>query len=396
MNTLAYPLLCLSLGQVPSPVVVPDPPSTLQMPPVEIDDAPARPNGLRVSDTSSQSREESYAESPATRQQRAFTQTQPSEQPRTAVVPAQRLEPIEPVQAEASIELANQILNEALRAASTRGTSTSLVSILSQGDTTRQSHAIHAYWGLSVAIARHAFAKSEATSLQQLGRPQSRTEESMLRARLSRASAREAELALAVLQHQQQLSDLIPRQSEKLPIPADVPFVGVYRTQIDKLFANQSAPRKLQQIDRALPFQLDLISRRAESIAACEQLLNDSSEAYTQGAGSLLAVLSAVSELSEERAKFLDAVRDYNRDIADYSLAVVRPGVPTSTLLATLIRAETAAKPTVFPDAGVRTASAEEPVNGSERRTGFSTQQAEQPSSPSPYTFRRRVSSGRE
>jgi len=180
-------------------------------------------------------------------------------------------------------------------------------------------------------------------------------------------------------------------------------LVGVYRTQIDKMFTGQRAPRKLQQIDRALPLQLDLISRRAEAIAACETQLADSGEAYVQGAANLGQVFSAMKDLTEEREKFLDTILDYNENIADYSLSVARPGVPATTLLATLIRAATANSRDGDP--GVRTASAEEPVRVRGQRSGvtFRTRQpetsvrkngyqADEPaSSTSPYTIRRRA-----
>lgn len=378
MNSLACPLLVLSFGQVAAPESFPEPPTTLQAPPVTIhaEDPPA-PSAFRVSDVEP-------PKSPAvpnTQPYEPFPEppvSQPPNEPRASVprqvsAPTDN-EPVAPVNAHVSIELARQILSEAIESSSVRGPRVPLVKVLNNGGGTTQSRGIDTYWQLCVAIARGAFAEHEAQFLKQLPRPQTRNEDARWQAHIARASARQSEASLTVLQWQERLAEVLPAASEDVAVPTDIPFVGVYRTRIDQLFVNQPAPWNLRRINRALPYQLDLISRRAESIGACERVLAEARDSYTRGGVSVVGPLDAMKDLSYERGKFLDAILAYNQSIAEYSLAVVRPGVPAATLLGTLIRTETGAQPALLADAGVRRASAEEPVADGEPQTGFSTQ----------------------
>ncbi|MBP89198.1 MAG: hypothetical protein CMJ64_21195 [Planctomycetaceae bacterium] len=383
MNSLASTLLFLSLGQASDGDLPPERPTTLQPPPV-IDSAEAneQPRQFRIGD----SPREAFPASPAFPAERFAAPKPPTRrQPpaasrRRSVVLTDRTDPVVPVQAKGAIDLANQILSEAVRSIELHGDATPLVSALGLADSTTRSRILKSYWSLSVAIGRYAFAEHEALYLQKLRRPQARTEDAMLQAHAARASARRSQARLNAIHWQERLSELLPNREAGLPVPADMPFVGVYRTQIENLYGRDQAPRRLQEIDRALPHELDIISRRAESIAAFERLVTELSEAYETGAASLGQVLQATEELSEERTKFLDVVLSYNENIADYSLSVVGANAPVTTLLSTLIHAETAARPALLADARVRPASAEAPDRAGEAPT---------PARETPNTFLR-------
>jgi hypothetical protein len=276
------------------------------------------------------------------------------------------------VHEEDAIDVANQILNEAVRSVEFRGKPTPLASVLGPADSSTRALLLKHYWNLSVAIGKYAFAEHEALYLQKLRRPQRRTEDAMLQAQVARASARRSQARLDAIHWQERLSELMVNRTSELPVPADIPFVGVYRTQIEKLYGRSQAPRRLQQIDRTLPHELEIISRRAESIAAFERLVTELRDGNETGTVSLSQVLQSLKELSAERTQFLDVVLSYNQHIADYSLSVVGPNTSATTLLSTLIHTETAAQPALVAEApGVRRASAEAPVRAVDSQTGF-------------------------
>ena len=111
-----------------------------------------------------------------------------------------------------------------------------------------------------------------------------------------------------------------------------------------------------------MPHQLEVIERHAEAVAAGERASSQLAQAYESGTAGLSRVLDSLSRLSRSRRELLAAVLSYNEQIAEYSFAVVGPGVPTESLLGTLIRREAAARPTMLADANVRPVSAEAPV----------------------------------
>ncbi|HEY2827379.1 MAG TPA: hypothetical protein VGJ04_07235, partial [Pirellulales bacterium] len=61
-------------------------------------------------------------------------------------------------------------------------------------------------------------------------------------------------------------------------------------------------------------------------------------EAHTRGEADLRTVLSCFEDLHRQRREFLDAILDYNLDVADYAVAVAAPGTPHDKFVAMLIR----------------------------------------------------------
>ncbi|MCA9123848.1 MAG: hypothetical protein H6822_14905 [Planctomycetaceae bacterium] len=270
---------------------------------------------------------------------------------------------IVPVHSSSLEALAAMILDGALEMRVEDGTDIALVDLLGQiGDNTSRQRAVQSYWRLCLALAEESFARHESRYLAELPKPQSQLDESLLIAELTQARARQATTGLKVLELQEQLVDVGRLEMVGLPIPVDRPFVGPYATHFDTLFANRVAPTTLKRIDRRLPHELDVIERRAEAVAAGERAASQLADAYQAGAASIGHVLDSLAQLSRTRRELLAAVLSYNEQIAEYSLSVVRPGVPIESLLGTLIRQESASQPTLLADANVRRASAETPV----------------------------------
>ena len=273
--------------------------------------------------------------------------------------------PIVPVHSTDLEALAAMILDGAIEMRTEDGTDIALVDLLRQvADNGSRQRAVQSYWRLSLAMAEQNFARHESRYLSELAQPQSQLDESLLVAEVTQARARQATAALKVFELQEALVEVGRLDMQGLPRPIDRPFVGPYATHFDTLFANREAPASLRRIDRRLPHELEVIERRAEAVAAGERAATQLAEAYNKGAAGLNHVLDSLSQLSGTRRELLSAVLSYNEQIAEYSFAVVRPGVPTESLLGTLIRREAASQPTLLADANVRRASAETPVRG--------------------------------
>ncbi|MDA1053408.1 MAG: hypothetical protein O3C40_23415 [Planctomycetota bacterium] len=288
---------------------------------------------------------------------------EPPGQLRPTATRAQAELPVVPVHSTDSEALAVMILDGAIEMLGDDGTDVALVDLLRRiGDNGSRQRAVQSYWRLCLAIAEQNFARHEVRYLSELPRPPSQLEESLLTAEVTQARARQATLALQVLELQEQLSDVGRLEMTGQPRPIDRPFVGPYRTHFETLFANRTAPAHLKRIDRRLPYQLDVIERRAEAVAAGERAASQLAQAYENGAAGLSHVLDSLRQLSRTRRDLLADVLSYNEQIAEYSFAVVQPGVPPESLVGTLIRREAAARPTILADANVRPASAEVPV----------------------------------
>jgi hypothetical protein len=61
-------------------------------------------------------------------------------------------------------------------------------------------------------------------------------------------------------------------------------------------------------------------------------------EAHAKGETDMRTVLACHEALHQQRREFLDAVLDYNLQIAEYATAVAAPGVPSDKFVAMLIR----------------------------------------------------------
>jgi hypothetical protein len=277
-----------------------------------------------------------------------------------------------PIYSERSDVLAATILKDVIHRSAIEGKDVALIDILRRtGDSASRGRAVQSYWQLCIAIADRNFAAAEAQYLARLPRPESRLEQVLLQAERTRAAAVQSQAAVTFLKRQEEAASAFSMASEDLPRPSDFPFAGPYRTKLKTIFAGRNTPRRLAQIDRALPHQLDVVERRAEAVAAGEQVLTELTEAYAEGAAGVRYVLDSLQSLSDQRREFLQAVLNYNQQIAEYALAVAGPSVPPQTLLSTLIRIEAASSPTLLADSDVRPASAEEPVENTARPKGF-------------------------
>ncbi len=175
--------------------------------------------------------------------------------------------------------------------------------------------------------------------MSQLGRVQSRSgEETSLQAARAAATAmlREAELAAGSAQYE--LASLIQLPADApLPLPADRPHVGAYRTNYQELFASRPAPDRARLIDRTLPIRRMGIDQRAIAIQAAQDALIAATEAYESRQGNLADVISSSGQLLHQQWTFMETVCRYNQDIAEYAMIVAAPGATPQVLVGFMI-----------------------------------------------------------
>lgn len=233
-------------------------------------------------------------------------------------------------------------------------------------NTGQQAATIQAYWQLCTAIGRYTQTEQELIVLAGIS-PKFEFEQSQILAAQRSTEARRAQARVDLLAAQEKLGEVAQLPDETLPLPADRPFVGKYQTRLTTMYAGRDIPRQLRSVDRALPHQLRLIEQRAEAVDANARLLNNLAALYQQDQVPLSVLLGTCKELTDQQDAFLQAVVNYNHQIATYSQTVVGTSLPAESLVSTLIRTRAAAAPQLFRDENVLPAAARQP----EPRKGF-------------------------
>ena len=93
----------------------------------------------------------------------------------------------------------------------------------------------------------------------------------------------------------------------------------------------------MRAINRSLPLKHEAVDSRAKGVAAATDALSLAEQDHARGKRPIEAVLSAHAALATQRRQFLELVRGYNTDIAEYVMAVADFSVPDDRFAAMLI-----------------------------------------------------------
>ncbi|HEV2970380.1 MAG TPA: hypothetical protein VGY55_10350 [Pirellulales bacterium] len=204
-------------------------------------------------------------------------------------------------------------------------------------DRNRQSWVVRDYWKLSAAEVDYNWAADELARLELIEAAKG-LEASELSAARAAAEARMHEARLGVATAQQELADLFGiAGNTQLPLTADPPLVGPYRTYFDTLFASRVPPPRTRAIDRGLPIRLEAIQARTAALHAASSAVHYAEESRGKGQADLQTLLNCHADLARQRRALLATVRDYNLDIGEYALAVADPAIGTDRLVAMMI-----------------------------------------------------------
>lgn len=252
---------------------------------------------------------------------------------------------------------ARELVAEALavpKSGSLAGRPVSLVTALTSASRGQHLEAARLYWKLVASVAEHHYALDEYQRLLSLVQPdgpppaadprrarrldqQPVAERMQIEQSTARARVREAELS--AMQAQVELAALLGAgEVELLPLPADAPHVGPYRTHFPQAFGSRQITPRLRLIVRALPVQLEVIELRAQAILSAEDSAVSAIESYNKGDSKLTAVTARLSELSRQRRLLMAAVREYNDNIAEYAVAAAGESAAGQDLAAMMIK----------------------------------------------------------
>lgn len=223
------------------------------------------------------------------------------------------------------------------------------------GDRARRLWITQSYWKLAAAHGQMRFASLALERVELVapgGDPHDRAalDVATAAARADLAAAR-ADFGVA----QQELVDLCRLPPiEPLPWPADHPLVGPYETHFDAIFATRVATGRVRAIVRTLPARHDVLEARAAAADAARAAVELVEADHAKGMRPIEAVLAAHAALGTQERAFVEAVRVYNLEIAEYAMAVADLSVPDDRFVSMLIAApiQWRQQPAAAPPAG--------------------------------------------
>ena len=213
---------------------------------------------------------------------------------------------------------------------------TLLEALGSARDRSEQTEAARAYWQLSAALGQYRVWHDAAERLRHI-EPRAGDAPVFRAARAKTAeSLRNAELAAG--RAQRALAEIARlSSSQPLPLPADLPHIGPYRTNFDEVYAVQNVPPSMRLIHRTLPLRRKGIDARATAVQASEDAAETAIDLYRAGTVELSVLLSCLGRVADERAALVWDVCQYNREIAGYAMGVAGVHVSPQALVAMLI-----------------------------------------------------------
>ena len=189
---------------------------------------------------------------------------------------------------------------------------TLLEALGSARDRSEQTEAARAYWQLSAALGQYRVWHDAAERLRHM-EPRADDAPVFRAARAKTAeSLRNAELAAG--RAQRALAEIARlSSSQPLPLPADLPHIGPYRTNFDEVYAVQNVPPSMRLIHRTLPLRRKGIDARATAVQASEDAAETAIDLYRAGTIELAVLLSCLGRVADERAALVCDVCQYNR-----------------------------------------------------------------------------------
>jgi len=201
-------------------------------------------------------------------------------------------------------------------------------------DRAQQATIVRAYWGLAAAVGEYRAKLLAVETLQRLA-PRVGDVSAW---RSQRASAAEALVrAEAKARHAQRVLADAAGWSSGVPLPADAPHAGPYRTGFNETLASASFPARNRLIHRVLPLRRQGMERRAAAVQAADDALEAALDAYRESGLELGVVISCLARAVEQREDFVAEIRVYNEEIADYALSVAPPDASSRAVVSMLI-----------------------------------------------------------
>ena len=206
------------------------------------------------------------------------------------------------------------------------------------GDRSRRLWITQAYWRVGAAFAALRQATTAVERLELVAPGAATQDRAVLDALVAEARSERASAQAALVAAQQELIDLVRLPpGDPLPRPVDRPLVAPYQTHFESIFANRVATGRVRGINRSLPARHEALETRAAAVKAAAEAFATVEAEHAQGRLPIEAVAAAAERLEAQERKFIDDVRAYNNEIAEYVMAVVDLSVPDDRFAAMLI-----------------------------------------------------------
>jgi hypothetical protein len=206
------------------------------------------------------------------------------------------------------------------------------------GDRTRRLWITQAYWKVAAAFAGLKQATAAVERLELVAPGSAGHDRAVLDALVAEARSERAEAEATLVTAQQELVDLVRLPvGDPLPWPVDRPLVTAYQTHFDTIFAARAATGRVRAINRTLPSRHEALETRAAAARAAAEAFVLAEIEHAKGRLPIEAVAAAHERLGAQERGFIDDVRTYNHEIAEYVMAVGDFSVPDDRFAAMLI-----------------------------------------------------------
>lgn len=224
--------------------------------------------------------------------------------------------------------------------------------------------ALAAYWSLVEALAGYHAAYDYAASVQRVPSSTVAGDEALRRTALAASAADVQQAALRLSDAQYQLVQWLRVASDApLPLPADEPYVGAYRTSFEEVYRGRSDSWRARGIDRTLPARRLAIEAHAAAVTAAREARTATLAAYEAGKAPVADVLASAEEVRRCEVAFMAAACQYNRETSEYALSAAPASVGPQELAVRIVVPKS--RPLTPSEGTVMQASGTEPASSS-------------------------------
>jgi hypothetical protein len=210
--------------------------------------------------------------------------------------------------------------------------------LIRSGDRARRLWIVQAYWKVAANFAAVRCGTEALERLELVAPGADPHDRATLDVATAAASADLADARARLNTAQQELVDLARLPvSEPVPWPVDRPLADPYQTHFEAIFANRIATGRVRAIVRSLPARHEALAARATAVLAAEKAMTMAEADHAKGKRPIEAVIAAHAALVGQQEDFLEAVRTYNLEIAEYAMAVAELSLPDDQFVAMLI-----------------------------------------------------------
>lgn len=239
-----------------------------------------------------------------------------------------------------------------------------LESLVRSGDRSRRLWIAQAYWKVSAGYAQVRISAEALERLELIAPGSDPYDRATLDVAVAGARADLADARARLGAAQQELADLARLPiGEPLPWPIDRPLTDPYQTHFEAIFANRIATGRVRTIVRSLPARHESVASRALAATAATTAVEMAEADHARGKRPIESAINAHASLVTQQAAFVDAVRVYNVEIAEYAMSVADLTVPDEQFVSMLIAAPTPWQPQPIAPVSATVAPPGPPVN---------------------------------